>query len=210
MLGHGVPRGYRSSNCRTAKIRTACPRNRSARVVTGSGSWPRSTAWPTLCGWVPPPARRRTSAPGCTGPIRPGRPRTPCPAPPQRWPPSPAEQLSPSTAGDTGPTFPIPDHAGAFAVLPRFGGTVCRKARGIGSSLPRPDAGGLKVAGFPTRSARPGGWAGRATSCFPGRRQAVTRSRGRLRRCRSSRRQPACGTRRRSGRTGSRGCHRRD
>ena len=55
--------------------------------------------------------------------------------------PSRAEHLSPSTAGDTGRTHPIPDHACAFAVTPRYGRTVCRKAPGIGSSLPRPDAG---------------------------------------------------------------------
>ena len=51
------------------------------------------------------------------------------------------EHLSPLTAGDTGRRYPLPDHAGAFAVMPRYGRTVCRKARGIGSSLPRPDAG---------------------------------------------------------------------
>jgi hypothetical protein len=50
---------------------------------------------------------------------------------------------SPLTAGDTGRTFPLPDHARAFAVMSRFGRTAWRKARGICSSLPQPDAGRL-------------------------------------------------------------------
>ncbi len=96
----------------------------------------------TAVRWQGEPAKlERTSALGCTGPILPGRPRTPCPTSPQHWPPSRAEHLSPSTAGDVGRRYPLPDHARAFAVTPRYGRTVCRKARGIGSSLPRPNAG---------------------------------------------------------------------
>jgi hypothetical protein len=108
------------------------------------------------------PTWSRTSAPGCTGPIPPDRRRTPCPTPLQRWPLSREEQLSPSTAGDTGRTFPLPDHARAFAVMSRFGRTVRRKARGICSSLPGPT---LPTADGLPGACGPAGMTTKASAC---------------------------------------------
>lgn len=73
--------------------------------------------------WPPPEEPRSvlgtaTRRDGCGDWTRTTRSGTPCPTPSQRWPPSWVEQLSLPTAADTGRTFPIPDHARAFAVMP--------------------------------------------------------------------------------------------